>query len=433
MLTLLQIAAFKPFEPQVLLLLLLVVLLLMASAAMSGSETALFSLSPTDMERVKKSNSSADLAIMKLLGTQDYMLATVLITNNLVNIFIILLSSNFIDKIVAFNSGVWEMVFKTVIVTFVLLLFGEIMPKIYAAYNPLRFARMVSRPLLLLKTILKPLSFVLVKSGKMGGDRFAGKKGQLSIDDLSDAIEMTKDHTEEERQMLSGIVNFVSRDVSAIMKLRVDIVAVDKTAGFDEVKRTIIESGFSRIPVYEDNIDTVVGILYVKDMMPFIGQTDDFNWQAHLRAPYFVPENKKINDLMEEFQTQKVHVAIVVDEYGATQGLVSLEDILEEIVGEITDESDNKQPTFYKRINENTYIFDGKTHLTDFCRVMGVGDDYLKDFDAVVETLAGLLLELKRDFIKKDETITSGNFRFTVTALDGRRIDKVKVVVLDSK
>lgn len=415
------------FETQTAVSLVVVALLLCMSAGVSGSETAFFSLSPSDMAKLKKSESPADKAILKLLDRQDYLLATILIVNNLVNICIVILSSSAIDKIMVFHSTVWEMVFKTVIVTFLLLLFGEIMPKVYASYHQLRFARATSRALGVAVKVVKPFAYVLIKSGGVINERLSRKKAQISIDELSDAIEITSGQTEEEKQMLSGIVSFVNRDASAVMVLRMDIVALDISVGFDRVKSTIIESGFSRIPVYEDNLDNIKGLLYVKDMMPFILKEDDFEWQQHLRTPYFVPENKKINDLMEEFQTQKMHMAIVVDEYGATRGLVSLEDIMEEIVGEITDEWDSLQSTFYKQVDDNTYMFEGKTHLADFIKVMGLGDDYFEEVDAVVETLAGLLLELKRDFVRKNEKISYGRFSFRVKEMDGRRIDKIEV------
>lgn len=404
-----------------------VALLLVVSAGVSGSETVFFSLSPSDVARLRKGESGADRTILGLLERQPRLLATILIVNNLVNICIVILSSSAIDRFVTFHSAGWEMAFKTVVVTFLLLLFGEIMPKVYSSYHPLRLARVTARPLSALCGLFKPVSWLLIKSGNVVNERLSRKKAQISIGDLSDAIGMTTGQTEEEKQMLEGIVSFVSRDVSAVMVLRMDIVALDAECDFGQVKEKIIGSGFSRIPVFEENIDNIKGVLYIKDMLPFIGEGDDFRWQERVRPAYFVPENKKINDLMEEFQANKVHVAIVVDEYGATQGLVSLEDILEEVVGEITDESDNRQPGFYRKVDDNTYIFDGKTHLSDFARVMDLDDDCFEEVDAVVETLAGLLLELKRDFVRKDETLAYGTFRFTVKGLDGRRIDKIEV------
>lgn len=423
------IVTLRPFEPEVVIYFVIVVVLLFCSAMMSGSETSLFSLSQTQLEKMRKRNSASDQAVFKILDRQDYLLATVLIANNLVNICIVILSNSIIDLLMTFNSTGWEFVVKTIIVTFILLLFGEIMPKIYAAYNPMGFARTVSRPLLAMIPVFRPFSWLLIRSSSKFNERASRRRGNISIDELSDAMEITRNQTAEERQMLSGIVSFVNTEAGEIMKLRMDIVGLDIEEDFSAVKRVIINSGYSRIPVYSENIDNIKGILYVKDMVPFIGEDNDFAWQRYLRKAYFVPEHKKINDLLNEFQTSQVHMAIVVDEYGATQGLVSLEDILEEIVGEITDESDREQPTFYERVNENTFIFEGKTHLVDLEKVLGFEEDYFDDIAGGCETLAGLMLELRRDFLKKGESVNAKGVTFTVTALDGRRIDKVKVVV----
>ncbi len=402
-----------------------IAVLLVFSALMSGSETALFSLTQTQLDRLRKKDKGADHAIFKLLGDPDRLLATVLIANNLVNICIVILANNAIDLLMTFKSTGWEFGVKTIIVTFILLLFGEIMPKIFAAYNPVRFAHLAAPVITAIRPVFSPLAWLLLRSSS----KFKQRKGNISIDELSDAMEVTQNQSDEERQMLSGIVNFVNTEAGEIMKLRLDVVALDIEEGFEAVKRTIISSGLSRIPVYEENIDTIKGILYVKDMVPFIGRGDDFKWQEYLREAYFVPEHKKINDLLTEFQNNHVHIAVVVDEYGATQGLVSLEDILEEIVGEITDESDKAQETFYERLNENTYIFEGKTHLGDLEEVLGLGGEYFGEAGEACETVAGLLLELRRDFMRKGESVTARGVAFTVTALDGRRIDKVKVVV----
>ncbi len=420
-----DIADFHPFTIAAALYLVGIAALLLFSALMSGSETSLFSLSQTQLEGMRRSNRPADHAILRLLNDSDRLLATVLIGNNLVNICIVILANNLINLLVEFHSVGWEFVVKTIVVTFVLLLFGEIMPKIFAAYNSLRFARTAAPVVGILTPVFKPFAWVLLRSSS----KFKQRKDNISLDQLSDAMEVTHNQSEEERQILSGIVNFVNTEAGEIMQLRMDIVALDMEAGFGAVQRTIIDSGLSRLPVYEDNIDTIKGILYVKDMVPFIGRGDDFRWQEYLRKAYFVPEHKKINDLLTEFQTHHVHLAVVVDEYGATQGLVSLEDILEEIVGEITDESDQAPPTFYERLNENTYIFEGKTHIGDLEQVLGLDEDYFGQAGSQCETVAGLVLELRKDFLKKGESLVSRGVTFTVTALDGRRIDKIKVVV----
>ncbi len=422
-----HIFSFYPFDPQIIVLFVVLFLLLICSALVSGSETSFFSLSPANINTIRKHHSKRSKAILDLLAKQDYLLATVLIANNLVNICIVMLCDNIIDRLGTFLSPVWAFVIKVVIVTFLLLLFGEIMPKIFAAYNPLRFARFVSVPLSGLVKVFKPFATVLIRSSNKFNEIVARKKVNISMDELSNAIEITGNQTAEEKQMLSGIVNFVNTEVQEIMKLRMDIVALDIADTFVHVKEVIIQSGFSRIPVYEENLDDIRGVLYVKDMLPYIGEGEDFDWQKYLRKPYFVPEHKKINDLLEEFQNDKVHMAIVVDEYGATQGLVSLEDILEEIVGEITDESDVEEPTYYKKLDENNYIFDGKAHLNDFERVVGLEEDYFKDVRGGAETVAGLMLELKRDFLRKGEYVSSRGVLFTVEALEGRRISKVRV------
>ncbi len=424
-----SIVTFLPFEPHLLLLFAVMALLLCVSALVSGSETALFALSPANVEAVKKRRSHSDQAIMTLLSKQDYMLATILIVNNLVNICIILLANRIFDSLLEFSSQAWLFAAKTVMVTFMLLLFGEIMPKIYSAYNPLGFARTVAIPLVSLMQIFRPFAWLLIRSGSFISDSLARKRGAISIDQLSNAMEITRNQTEEERQMLSGIVNFVNIDVEQIMKPRMDIVALDIGDDYAQVKSVINRSGFSRIPVYEESLDNIKGVLYVKDILRHIGEDAGFEWQKLLRKPYFVPEHKKINDLLEEFRSTKVHMAIVVDEYGSTVGLVSLEDIVEEIVGEISDESDRSPQAEYQKIDDNNYIFDGKTHLNEFLRVIDRDESLLDDVRGEAETVAGLMLEVKRDFLKQGESILVKGLRFTVKALEGRRIDKVRVKI----
>lgn len=391
----------------------------------SGSETAFFSLTPAQLDKIGSRRSKSDVAILKLLSAQDYLLATVLIVNNLVNICIILLSNTIFDRLMVIHSSVWEFVIKTVVVTFLLLLFGEIMPKIFANYNPLRFATIVSRPLLNLKKVVRPLSFLLVKFGSTLNDH-SSRKVNISFDELSDAIEITDTQNQEEKDMLSGIVQFVNTQVEDIMHARLDVVGLEIDEKFTHVMDVIRTSGFSRIPVYRDNLDNIEGVLYVKDMLPYVSEGEDFEWWKHLRKPYFVPEHKKINDLLEEFQMHKVHIAIVVDEYGSTLGLVSLEDILEEIVGEISDESDVEE-TLYQKLDNTHYMFEGKAHLGDFARVLDMNEELFDDLRGDAETVAGLMLELKRDFLRSGESVTAHGVKFTVAAIEGRRIDKVNV------
>ncbi len=417
---------YRGFDPLLIIDITVLVILICVSALASGSETSLFSLSPSDIKTIRERQSKSDKAILSLLSREDYMLATILIINNLVNIIIVVLSNNIIDSLVAFTAAGWEFAIKTVLVTFILLLFGEIIPKVTATHYPLTFASIVARPLLSASRAVKPFSWILVKLGDGFNRRAARKHTNISMDELSDALEMTQNQSQEEKKMLSEIVDFVNTDVEDIMRPRLDITAIDLDSGFDAVRSVIVDSGFSRIPVYKETLDNIAGILYVKDMLQYIGEPDDFEWQSHLRKPYFVPGHKKINDLLEEFQSHKVHIAIVVDEYGSTTGLISLEDILEEIVGEITDESDKEQD-FYRKTGEGVYIFDGKTHICDFLDVVGLDNDTFEDVQGQAETIAGLMLEINHDFLKQGDTISSHDVKFTVYGMDGRRIDKIRV------
>ncbi len=398
-------------------------LLLCVSAFVSGSETSFFSLSHNDIHRLKRSSSAAAEAVLRLLGDVDLLLATILVVNNLVNICIVILTSNIIDSLFEFTR--FEFLFKTVLVTFLLLLFGEILPKVLAQTTPVRFALFGARLLLVFRWVFYPLSYLLVGTSSRISER-ASHKSEISLDELADAVDMTQSATPEEHVMLSGIVNFVNTEAQEIMKPRVDITALDVTADYGSVKRTIIESGFSRIPVYEEDVDNIRGTLYVKDLLPYINHGDDFAWQQLVRKPYFIPEHKKINDLLADFQSNKVHMAIVVDEYGSTLGLVSLEYIIEEIVGEISDESDNDE-SFYTRLDAKSYLFEGKTHIGDFERVLELDEETFSDVRGEAETLAGLMLELKRDFPRKGDVFTAHAIRFTIAEMEAHRIDKIRV------
>lgn len=403
------------------------VLLLTLSALVSGSEVAFFSLTPQDLQQMREKGDSRDKTILGLLSNVDTLLATILVTNNLVNIGIVIISSNIMDALFEFHR--FEFLFKTVLVTFLLLLFGEILPKVLSQSNPKQFGRMVVYPIKLFKWVCWPMTYILVRTGGRIS-RLATRNAEISMEELADAVDLARGsaQSEEEHQMLEGIVNFVNTEVEEIMRPRIDITALDIKSTFEQVKAVIIESGYSRIPVYDEDLDNIKGALYVKDLLPHIACGDEFGWQQLLRKIYFVPKHKKIDDLLRDFQENKIHVAIVVDEYGATQGLVSLEDILEEVVGEISDESDEDE-SFYERLNANTYIFDGKSHIVDFERVVGVEEDIFADVQGRAETLAGLMLELRRDLLKKGDTVEAHNVRFTVQKMDGRRVDKIKVVV----
>lgn len=399
--------------------------LLLISALVSGSEVAFFSLTPSDQQQMRTSGDKRDEAILALRSDVDALLATILVANNLVNICIVILTSNVMDSLFVFAR--FEFLFKTVLVTFLLLLFGEILPKVFSQQNPRAFARMVVYPIKFFGFVTYPLAYVLVRTGGRLS-RMASRGAEISMEELADAVDLTRTASPQEHQMLSGIVNFVNTEVEEIMRPRVDLTALDIKSSYEQVKRTIIESGYSRIPVYDEDLDNIKGALYVKDLLPHIACGDEFGWQQLLRKIYFVPKHKKIDDLLRDFQENKIHVAIVVDEYGATQGLVSLEDILEEVVGEISDESDEEE-TFYERLGENTYLFDGKSHIVDFERVVGCDEDIFADVQGRAETLAGLMLEIRRDLLRKGDTVEAHGIRFTVHAMDGHRVDKIKVEV----
>jgi gliding motility-associated protein GldE len=413
--------------PEAIVMLVITIVLLCLSALMSGSEAAFFSLTHREKQQMEESGDSRDHAILRQLENVDRLLATILIANNLVNICVVITSSRFIDMIMGIDSLTVEFIIKSVVVTFLLLLFGEILPKVFSQSNPYSFSRMVIYPIKVISALVYPISYILVRTGGKIS-RMASRNAEISMEELADAVDMTDGSSKEEKKMLSGIVNFVNTEVEQIMRPRIDIVALDIKTPYEQVKQLIIEAGYSRIPIYDEDLDNIKGALYVKDLLPHIHCGDEFGWQQLIRKIYFVPEHKKIDDLLHDFQENKIHIAIVVDEYGATQGLVSLEDILEEVVGEISDESDVDE-SFYERLNANTYLFDGKTHIIDFERVIDLGEDIFEDVQGRAETLAGLMLELRRDLVKKGDVVEAHGMRFTAEKMDGRRVDKIKVVI----
>ncbi len=402
-------------------------LLLTMSAMASGSEVAFFSLTRSDIDDIERRNSASSRRVLELLENPDRLLATILVANNMVNICLVIMSTALIDHLFIF-AGVWEFVFKTIVVTFLLLLFGEIMPKVMSQANPVSMSIFLSLPLKFLRWLLYPLAFVLIRTSSRVS-RLASKSNEISIEDLADAVDIAETGSEGEQKMLSGIVSFGQTEVVEIMHSRVDITGLEYDADYDEVRRVIVDMGYSRIPVYGEDLDDVRGLLYVKDLLPHIAESVDFEWQKLLRKPYFVPEHMMIDDLLKEFQKNKVHIAIVVDEYGATQGLVSLEDILEEVVGEITDESDDEEDRLYEKIGENTYIFDAKIHIGEFVRAIGFDDDAFADVEGHAETLAGLMMELKRDLPRRGDELQAHGVKFFIATMDGRRVDKIKVEV----
>lgn len=409
---------------------ILACLLLVASAFASGSEIAFFSLSPKDLNQLEESDSERDHQIMELRADSERTLATILITNNLVNVTIIMLCNYFFAHIVDFGGAVWlQFIVITVLLTFLLLLFGEIVPKIYCAQHALAVCRSTAGIIKMLSKLFRPLASVLIRSGIWAEKVVQTENHVLSVDDLEQALELTdKTELKEEQNMLEGIVRFGDETAKEIMTSRQDVVDLDFRSTFSEVLNCIVENNYSRIPVYQGSIDNVRGILYIKDLLPHLRKPSSFRWQSLIRPPYFVPETKKIDDLLREFQANKVHIAIVVDEFGGTSGLVTLEDILEEIVGEINDEYDEDEKN-YVRVNANTYVFEGKTLLSDFYKVLKLDDETFDDVEGDADTVAGLILELKGDFPAVHEKLEYQNFTFEILELDNRRISKVKVVV----
>lgn len=408
----------------------LTVLLLFASGFASGSEIAFFSLSPTDISNIDAEHNSKDARIEMLRNDSERTLATILITNNFVNVTIIMLCNYVFAGIIDFGKAYWlQFVCVTVLLTFLLLLFGEIIPKIFARQNSLNFCRRVVGALVVLRGFFRPLSSILIHSGVIAEKLMRKESHVLSVDELEQALELTdKDDIKDEQSMLQGIIRFGDETTRDVMTSRQDVVALEIKSSFADVLKCVVENNYSRIPIYQDNSDNIRGVLYIKDLLPHLGKPANFRWQSLIRPPYFVPETKKIDDLLREFQNNKVHIAIVVDEFGGTSGIVTLEDILEEIVGEINDEYDEEEST-YTRINGNTYIFEGKTFIADFCKIIGVDEDVFSDVWGDADTLAGLLLELKGDFLKLHEKIEYLNYSFEIMEIDNRRISRVKVIV----
>ena len=407
----------------------LALLLLVVSGFASGSEIAIFSLSPNDVSELEEGKIDTDRKIIELREDSERTLATILITNNLVNVTIIMLCNYFFAHVVDFGRAYWlQFLCITILLTFLLLLFGEIMPKVYSAHKPVDFCRKVVGPIYFCRKIFYPFASILIHSGILAEKVVQKENHVLSVDDLEQALELTdNDEIKEEKKILESIVRFGDETAKEVMTSRQDVTVLDMQSSFPDVLKCIVENNYSRIPVYQDSIDNVRGILYIKDLLPHLGKPSTFRWQSLIRPPYFVPETKKIDDLLREFQNNKVHIAIVVDEFGGTSGIVTLEDILEEIVGEINDEYDEDEKTFV-RLNKNTYIFEGKTLLSDFYKTLNIDDEEFEDIVGDADTLAGLLLEIKGEFPKINEKIVHDKYTFQVLEMDERRIVKVKVI-----
>ncbi len=423
---------FKGFPPEAGIALAVLLILLFFSAVISGSETAFFSLKPKDKERLKNEFGKKGIAILKLLERPKLLLATILIANNFINVGIVILSTYFSSLL--FNLSEYPLlsfVLQIVVITSLILIFGEILPKILSNKEPVAFSLFVVTPLRYLITAFKPLSSILISSTNFI-DKRIGKKGyNISMSELSDAIDITvSDSTpDEEKMILKGIATFGDKEASEIMRSRVNVTALEINTPYKEVLETVIESGFSRIPVYEETFDNVKGILYIKDLLPHLSKDNGFNWTELIREAFFVPENKKINDLLQEFREKKIHIAIVVDEYGGTSGIITLEDIIEEIVGDIDDEFDVDEGQYsYKKISDGVYIFEAKIPLNDMCKILNLEDDYFDDIRGESDSLGGLILEAEGKIPEKGKTIKLKDFNFEITDADERKINEIKVV-----
>jgi putative hemolysin len=414
--------------------LFILMILLVASALVSGSEVAFFSIQPRDLDELKEVDKTGFESLSELLKTPKALLATILIWNNFINVGIVILSSYLSETFFDFGDSLQlKLGVEVLAITFLILLFGEVLPKVYATKNSVTFGLFMYKPMFVLRRFSKPLSFLLVRSSSFIERRLQHKSENLSVDDLSQALELTsnEESSDEEQKILAGIVKFGSTNVTQIMKPRIDVIAVDVSWEYGRIMEGILESGFSRIPVYEENFDNVKGVLYVKDLLPHISASSNFAWQELVREPFFVPENKKIDDLLREFQARKIHLAIVVDEYGGTSGVVTLEDIIEEIVGEISDEFDNDE-LFYSKIDEANYVFEAKIHLTDFFKVVAAQESDFAEQSAEADTLAGFLLEVAGKFPAVGEEINFKDYLFKVESLEGRRIKRIKVTLLEN-
>ncbi len=404
-------------------------LLLLVSGFASASEIAFFSLSPADLSVIAEKKNPSDEKISRLLDDTERLLATILITNNFVNVTIIMLCNFFFMTVFEFHSAIAEFLLLTVILTFLLLLFGEIMPKIYSAQKSLAFCRFAAPGITMFRSFFYPLSSVLVHSTAFLNKHFTRKNHNISVDELSHALELTdKAELKDESNILEGIIRFGGETVKEVMTSRLDVVDLEIRTPFKDVLKCIVENVYSRIPVYAETRDNIKGILYIKDLLPHLNKGDNFRWQSLIRPAYFVPETKMIDDLLRDFQANKIHIAIVVDEFGGTSGIVTMEDIIEEIVGEIRDEYDDEERT-YTILNDHTWVFEAKTQLTDFYKVTQLDDTTFDDVAGDADTVAGLLLELKGEFPALHEKVVYDRYEFEVLEMDNRRILKVKFTI----
>ncbi|MEZ7674441.1 gliding motility-associated protein GldE [Prevotella sp. 20925_1_30] len=419
----------NPISPSILVSILLAFFLILLSGFASASEIAFFSLSPADLEAMDPDKSPLDMLVQKLRDDSERTLATILITNNLVNVTIIMLCNYILINLLTFSAEWLQFLCVTILLTFLLLLFGEIIPKVYGSTNPLAFCRKAVKGVMFFRKLFWPIETILLKSGAFAEKVLQKENRQLSIDDLEQALELTdKSDIKDEQSMLQGIIRFGDETAKEVMTSRQDIIDLDIRCSYEDVLKCIVDNNYSRIPVYQDNKDNIRGVLYIKDLLPHLSKPANFRWQSLIRPSYFVPETKKIDDLLREFQENKVHIAIVVDEFGGTSGIVTLEDILEEIVGEINDEYDEEEHN-YTKLDANSYIFEGKTLLNDFTKILNLPDDEFDDVEGDADSLAGLLLEIKGDFPAVHEILKYKRYTFEVLEIDERRISKVKVII----
>ena len=419
----------QPFSWELIFPLLLLLTLLLCSALVSGSEVAFFSIKNQDLESIKDERQSLYKDLNDLLEHPKTLLATILISNNFINVGIVILSAFITNSAFDFREfQLLGLLIEIVAITFLILLFGEVLPKVYANRKSLEFTSFMRRPMLILRKIFYPLSHLLVGSTDFIEKRLKNSSENLSVDELSQALELTSDEntTHDEQKILEGIVKFGNTTVKQIMKPRLDVVCIDINSDYSKVLSLILDSGYSRIPVYEEQFDNIKGTLYIKDLIPYIEEEKEFKWQELIRESFFVPENKKIDDLLNEFQEKKIHLAIVVDEFGGTSGIITLEDIIEEIVGDISDEFDDDE-LVYSKLDDRNYVFEGKIHLTDFFKVLEVEEEPFERHRAEADTLAGFLLEISGKFPEQNEEIVFDSYTFKIESLEGRRIKRIKV------
>lgn len=421
----------KPFTLSIGVAIVFMLLFLGLVAFVSAAESAFFSLSPTDVEELKASSNKTDVRILQLTSAPKRLLATLLVSINFINIAIVVLSTYVMDSLFDFSHNpLTGFILQVVVITFLILMVGEVIPKIYATQNPLKASRVLLVFVLVLQRVFYPISSVLVYSTSLMDKLVKPKSHNISVDELSQALELTSDEDmpEEDHKILQGIVKFGNTIVKQVMKTRTGVTAVEQGISFKRLMTEITTSGFSRVPVYKETIDQIVGVLYTKDLLPYINEADDFSWQSMIRPPFFIPENKKIDDLLREFQFKKIHLAVVVDEYGGTSGIVTLEDVIEEIVGEINDEFDDDDLT-YSKLDDNNYVFEGKALLNDVYRVLEIDSSSFENARGEADSLAGLLLELEKRIPKKGEIIQLANVQFTIESADNRRIKRVKITI----